>query len=327
LAFELEKNGVNYLICTEQKSPLSNTSSLSYGHCRIPQRKDFKGIVRKSVLQLGENEKRMSFVYSRANLVMGLFEELGIDFEHRSFGIIPSSKGRGGKVILERLQQHISSFETQTELINFIKTDEAFEVYLRKKGMDIQVKSKYLVLATGGYGGTFKHTDNFRYKNYNIFDIVRNNGGKIKNLDCILTHPFGYNKGKNILIGNETKRGEFVDYRGNFIFDKKTRKLIKNDDYHEIFARILKRIDACRSGGYKVYFTNSRRKVEICPSIHYTAGGIKTDYLSQVIGCKNLFAIGECRADGSRNGGRLPGYPFTSSIVNGKVLGGKLSHK
>lgn len=327
MAFELEKGGINYLICTEQKSPLSNTSSLSYGHCRIPQRKDFKGIVRKSVLQLGEDEKRMRFVYSRANLVMGLFKELGIDFEHRSFGIIPSSKRRGGKVILERLQQHISSFETQTELINFTKSDEAFEVYLRKKGMDIQAKSKYLVLATGGYGGTFRHTDNFRYKNYNIFDIARNNGGKIENLNCILTHPFGYNKGKNILIGNETKRGEFVDSGGNFIFDKKTRKLIKNDDHHEIFGQLLKQINAHINKGSKVYFIDSNKKIEIRPTVHYTAGGIKTDYLGEAIGCKNLFAIGECRADGSRNGGRFPGYPLTSAIVNGKVLGDKFSHK
>jgi len=269
----------------------------------------------------------MRFVYSRANLVMSLFKELGIDFEHRSFGIIPSCKGKGGKMILKKLQENISSFATQTELIDFINIDNGFSIHLRKNDKDIMVKSKYLVLATGGYGGTFRHSDNFRYKNYKVFDIVKNNGGKIINLKCILVHPFGYNKGKSILIGNEAKNGEFIDSTGNFVFDKETRKLVKEDNYHEIFSHILKQMNAHINKGSKIYFIDSNKKIDIHPTVHYTAGGIRTDYLGEVIGCKNLFAIGECRADGSRNGGRLPGYPFTSAIVNGKVLGDKLSHK
>lgn len=326
LAFELEKKHANYLICTEQRDPLLNTSSLSYGHCRIPRQKDLDEIVKRSVLQLGEDEEKMRFVYSRAELVLDLFEELDIDFEYRSFGVIPSGKKRGGRIILKRLQQYIPSFDTETELIDFTKTSDRFEVHLRKNGKNVKVKSKYLVLATGGYGGTFKYTNNSRYRNYNVFDIIRENGGDIINLDCIFVHPFGYDQGRRILIGNETKNGEFLDSKGNFVFDREIRQLIKNNDYHEIFDQLLKQIDVCRRKGFRVYFVDSDKKVKILPTVHYTAGGIKTDCLGEVVGCKNLFAIGECMADGSRNGGRFPGYPFTSAIVYGKVLGDKLSH-
>lgn len=323
LAFELEKNHANYLIFTEQKNPLSNTSSLSYGHCRIPG--DLDEILKRSVVQLGEDEERMRFVYSRAGIVLDLFKELNIDFEYRSFGIIPSSKKRGGKIILKKLQQYISSFETGTELTDFIQTNEGFEVNLRKNNGITKVKSKYLVLATGGYGGTFTYTDSFRYKSYNVFDIVKKNGGKISNLDCIFVHPFGYANGKKILIGDETKRGEFIDSKGNYVFDKETRRLIKDDNYHEVFNQLLEQENACRNRGSKVYFADSNKKIEIVPTVHYTSGGIKTNYLGEVTGCKDLFAVGECSVNGSRNGGRFPGYPFTSAIVYGKVLGQILS--
>lgn len=308
-------------------NPLLNTSSLSFGHCRIPQQKDLEEIVKRSVLQLGEDEKRMRFVYSKAGLVIDLFKELKIEFEFRSFGAIPLCKGKSGRVILEKLQKCIYSIETKTELTGFTRNNSGFDIYLRKNKIDIKIKSKYLVLATGGYGGTFKYTDNFRYKSYDVFNIVKANGGKIANLECIFTHPFGHNKGKGILIGNETKEGEFVDSEGNFVFDKEIRQLIKNNNYHEIFEILLEKIIACREKGQQVYFVNSNRKIEISPTVHYTAGGIKTDYLGRVIGCEKLFAIGECKADGSRNGGRFPGYPFTSSIVCGKVLSEILANK
>ena len=267
----------------------------------------------------------MRFIYSNAERVIELFKELNINFEYRSFGIIPSSKKRGGYIILEKLQQYIQSVKTETELIDFLKTDRFFRIILRKRDKDFQLKSRYLVLATGGYAGKFEITDNTCYNKCNIFEIVKKNNGEIINLDCILTHPFGYDTGKKILIGNDSKKGEFIDSEGNPVFDKKLRQLIKNDDYHESFNLLLKQIEDCRKKGFKVYFIDANKKIEITPTVHYTAGGIKANYEGEVIGCKNLFVIGECRADGSKNGGRLPGYSFTSSIVNAKYLAERIS--
>ncbi len=60
--------------------------------------------------------------------------------------------------------------------------------------------------------------------------------------------------------------------------------------------------------------------IPITPYVHYTAGGIKTDRLGRVEGCEDLFAVGECQANGFKNNGRLPGYPFTSAVVYSKIL-------
>jgi L-aspartate oxidase len=277
-------------------------------------------IVRKSVSQLGENLKKMEFVYSQTHFVPELLNELGIKFEERSFGIIPIIQ-RGGATILRYIQQNMSQIFTETELVDFYATVSGFDIFLRKRDKITKIKSKYLVLATGGYAGTFDNTDNVRYKNYNVFNLVRKNRGIIINEDCVFLHPFGYSGGTRILIGRESKIGEFVDETGNYVFNEKTRQMIKNDNYHEIFDQLLEQTNKCREDGHIVYFVNSRRKEEIAPCIHYTSGGIKTDYFGRVDGIPNLFAIGECQANGSRNNGRFPGYPFTSSIVYGNVLG------
>ena len=310
---------MNYKLFSRENNLLSNTSSLSYGHCRVPE--NIEEIVERSVIYLGEDRKRMNFVYSRAGFVLDLFEELDISFEKRSFGYIPLGKRRGGNIILRGLQENISSFETSTELLDFRKNRLEFDIRLRNSMGEYIIRSKSLVLATGGYGGSFDVTNNYRYENYDAPNIVEARGGEIDNLECIFVHPFGYSGGKRILIGNESKGGEFVDSKGEFVFDEFVRDKIKRNDYHEIFDKLLNQIKGCNNKGSKVYFEDKERRLDISPTVHYTAGGIRTNYVGEVYGCKNLYAIGESRSDGSRNGGRFPGYPFTSSIVYGRILG------
>ncbi|MEK6906188.1 MAG: FAD-binding protein [Nanoarchaeota archaeon] len=282
-----------------------NTSSLSFGHCRVPKKEGLERIIRESVEKLGEDENRMRFIYSNAGLVINLLDELKVNFEYRSFGVIPLGKKRGGRLILEKLQENIPFFETETELIDFSKSEGEFILNLKKRDEEMILKTKYLVLGTGGYGGKFPNNDNFRYNSYNIFDIVRENNGNIINTNSIFIHPFGYNKGKNIFIGNEVKEGRFIDSNNNPVFDERVGKLIKDNNYHEFFKDVLEQIKICKDKGLSVYFDDGKRKLEICPTVHYTPGGINTDYFGKVIGCENLYAIGECKADGLKNGGRF----------------------
>ncbi|MFC1697134.1 FAD-binding protein [Nanoarchaeota archaeon] len=336
LAYELEKTNLKYFICTDKNNSLMNTSRYSYGHFRLAT--NLEELVDRSVSQLGEDREKMEFIYSQTNLIPKFLDEINIEYEKRSFGIIPV-KQRGGIKILKKLQKNLK-INTGTELIDFKKNNNnMFDIYLKNRNNNeiFRIQSKYLVLATGGYSGKYENTDNVKYNSYNIFDLVKKNNGKIINTHCKFIHPFGYNGGKKILIGKQAKSGEFVDKDGNYVFKKKQREMIKNDNYHEIFDQLIKQADECRQKGSDVYFISSNedlnlnkknsekneidKKTIITPCIHYTSGGIKTDYLGRVKGIENLFAIGECQANGSRNNGRFPGYPFTSSIVYAKKLG------
>jgi aspartate oxidase len=307
---------------------MRNTSSLSYGHFRLAEGKNFFAAIKASVEMLGEDKEKMEFVYSRTHLVPEFLKELKIKFRKRSFGVIPETKIRGGAAILKKLQKDLPII-TSTQLIDFEKINdksrEGFDLTLKRPEGIYKLKTKYLVLATGGYGGKFRHTNNIRYSSYNIFGLVEKNRGKIINKHCIFFHPFGFKEGKEVLTGKESTKGEFIDSNGDFVFDINTRQKVRDDSYHEIFPALLRQIRSGRKKGLSVYFVSDEnkkeKKEEIVPTVHYTSGGIKTDSIGKVEGCKNLFAIGECQANGSRNNGRLPGYPFTSAVVHAKALG------
>lgn len=321
LAYELEKRGVGSLVCTDQKSPLANTSSLSYGHFRVPATSAaINEVIERSVAELGEDPEVMRLVYSNVHYVIDMLEELRINFECRTFGVIPTYNRRGGKIILERLQAPLTQVATETELVDFTKTSTGFAVSVRRHGKTFSINAQHLVLATGGFAGTFLYNDNVVYKSYCALGLARKNGARLENLDCLFVHPFGYHNGRNILIGSESKQGQFVDSNGEPVFDGEVSNLVKSNKYHEIFPRILEQLKSCRDSGRTPFFIDNKRKLEIVPTVHYTAGGIMTNALGQVPGCDNLYAVGECRADGSKKGGRFPGYAFTAGIVYGKLL-------
>ena len=309
LAYNLEKKGINYFICTAQSSPLSNTSAMSNAHCRTNV--NLNELVKLNVKKFDENKKRMRQIYHRVRHVKSFFDELGIEYEEKTFGIIP--KKGNGKEILEKLQSH-THINTNTELIDF-KKKKHFEIKLSKNGKNYYIASNYLVLATGGYGGTFKHTNNYKYKSYHVFDIAKKNDVQVINEENIFRHPFGYNKGKQILKGEEASNGKFVNSKGKKVFSKKINKIIKENNYHENFDIILKEIDKIQKND-QIFFVDENMKIEINPTIHYTAGGIKCNKIGEAYGINGLFVIGECRADGSKNGGRLPGYPYSSAIID-----------
>lgn len=327
LAFELEKRNASYIVCTEQDTALANTSSISFGHCRIPKQNELEETIRKSVLHLGDNEDRVRFIYSNAGSVKDFFSELGIRYKKRSFGIIPSGKERGGAKILRALQKNISAIETSAHLVHLSESNSVFRAIFRRKGTHFKVRAKKVVLATGGYAGHFAHTPAFRNHNLKIFEMVQLLGGLVVNNHCVFLHPFAFNRGREILTGNKVKLGQFVDNEGNLVFRKRTRHMLENNCYHECFDRLLAESNARRKQGHGIIFAFGNQAIPIMPAAHYTSGGIRTDQFGRVFGCNNLFAVGECAADGKRNGGRLPGYPFTAAIVQGKVLGERLSKK
>ncbi len=314
LAFELEKRKADYLILNDQNSPLKNNSVLSYGHCRLDLG-NIEEIVQRCT-EMGDDEEKIRFIYESSGLVVELLEELGIPFEYRSFGVIPTTTVRGGRIMMQELQKRIPMIMNHSELVDFTKEKDHFEIRINRPDNEHAIRAKNLVLATGGYDGNFNDKD----KSFRLFSKVEKNKGRIVNLDCIFRHPFGLNGNGEVLIGAVSSKGEFMDEQGNYVFDAKARESIRKDSYHEMFDVLIDQIESRISEGHEVFFIDDKSKVRVKPCVHYTSGGIKTDYLGRAVGCEGLFAIGECQADGSKKPGRLPGHPFTAAIVYGRVL-------
>ncbi|MEK6890451.1 MAG: FAD-binding protein [Nanoarchaeota archaeon] len=321
LAYESQKLGLDYLILTSERNSLANTSSMSNAHCRIPDKNQVEECVRLSVEKCGDSEDCVRYVYERADLARELYDELGIDYERRSFGIIPIRKNvRQGYSVLKKLQENIESINENTKLVGLYKEGTSYRAVVQQGLERKEIKADKVIFATGGFGGRFKDSDCFRYKDYNSLEVAKNVGANLKNLENVFFHPFGYNNGKSILTGKESSAGEFFKEDGSLLFTEEMSKLVRADNYHERFEDLEKVVEAEIGKGGKVLFRSDGREIVISPSAHYTAGGIETDKYAQVKGGENLYAIGECRADGSRNGGRLPGYAFTEAIVHGLTL-------
>jgi len=164
----------------------------------------------------------------------------------------------------------------------------------------------------------------FKNENKSIFELAKGLGCLVVNQHCLFLHPFAFNKGKKILLGSNVSQGCIVDNEGRHVFSRHLRKLLESNSYPEEFSHLLFQSASKRGLGHGIFFSFGGKTIRLVPSVHYTAGGIKTNFRARAIGCKNLFVVGECAADGSRNGGRLPGFPFTAAIVYGKTLGEEL---
>ena len=302
------------------KNPFSNTTSLSNAHCRVTGKEDNEEAIRLSVDRYGDNEKVVRFVYENSQEVVKLFDELSLKYTKRAFGIIPTYRAKGGYVMLKSLHESINSISLNTKFINFEKSKDKYRVFLDKEGELYTGNFKKIVFAFGGFGGKFLHTDCFRYTGYDILDTIQSRGVKVNGLECMFIHPFGYKDGRLILTGKESSTGQFIFSDGNQVFDEKISKDIRENNYHEKIDEIAQIVLNNKSSGREIYFENDKKRVKIVPTTHYTAGGIKTDMFGKTYGFDNVYAIGECRSDGNKKGGRLPGYAFTSSIVHAKNI-------
>lgn len=328
MAYEAENLGLDYLVLTAEKSSLANTSALSNAHCRVPEKEDIEECVRLSVEKFGDSEECVRYVYENADFVNELYSNLRLDCERRSFGVIPKTNGvKAGYLVLRKLQEELRDVSVGTKLVDLFKEGEKYSALLRIGKEYHSVKANRVVFATGGFAGMFRNTDCFRYRDYNAYGIALSNGASIKNLENVFFHPFGYNNGRRILTGKESSAGEFFKGDGSLFFDDELRRRIKADNYHEKMSEIRRAIEDEINANGRVLFRTDGKEIDINPSAHYTAGGIETDKYGAVIGCENMYAIGECRADGSRNGGRLPGYAFTSAIVHGLTLARRFASK
>ena len=320
----MEKRNISYALITSQKNPLKNTSSKSYGHFRIVCKDNLKEIVQHACDFNGEDKETLRFVYENSYKVSPFLDELGVPYEKRSFGVIPSGKKQGGLVLMKALLDSINPVHSGITLEKLRRTKDGFEAVLSEKGAERSVFTKKIILTTGGLGGRFSRSNNITYSKYNIFPLVKELGGEIVNENCLFIHPFGYSKGKDILIGKQSQKGELLDESGDYVFSERVRKMIKDDSYHEHFELVLKEEQKALEKS-KIYFHDGHVRLKIEPTVHYTSGGILTDEIGRVQGIKGLYALGECQANGSRNQGRLPGYALTSIVVQGKAIARKIS--
>ncbi len=197
----------------------------------------------------------------------------------------------------------------------------------------------YTVLATGGIGGLFKHSTNYRHLTGDALALALKYGIALRHIDYIQIHPttlYTKKHGREFLI-SESVRGEgavllngkgerFVnellprDVVAGAIFEEMRKEgsehvwlslaPIPTEEIKTHFPHIY---EHCLKEGYDI----TKEPIPVVPSQHYFMGGIDVDAYSKT-SMDRLYAVGETACNGVHGRNRLASNSLLESLVFAK---------
>lgn len=211
---------------------------------------------------------------------------------------------------------------------------------IRENGELNVVESKILVLATGGVGGLYRHSTNFRQLTGDALAIALKHNISTKDINYIQIHPttlWSENDRKRSFLISESVRGEgakLYDKNGNrFVDELLPRDLLTNEikkqmekdqtefvwedlrpiPIEELQAHFPNIVKRCMEEGYDV----TKECIPVVPAQHYYMGGIRVDHESKTsMDC--LYAVGETACNGVHGKNRLASNSLLESLVFAK---------
>ena len=208
-----------------------------------------------------------------------------------------------------------------------------------ENGNYLSIVADYTVLATGGIGGLFKHSTNYRHLTGDALALALKYDIKLQHIDYIQIHPttlFTKKHGREFLI-SESVRGEgaillnskgerFVnellprDVVANAIFDEMKKEGTEHVwlslapiPVEEIKTHFPNIYQKCFDEGYDV----TKEPIPVVPSQHYFMGGIDVDSNSKT-SMEHLYAVGETACNGVHGRNRLASNSLLESLVFAK---------
>lgn len=192
------------------------------------------------------------------------------------------------------------------------------------------------IFATGGIGGTYDYSTNYRLLTGDGCRIADRHGVRLDHMDYVQIHPtcmYRRKKGRNFLI-SESARGEgavILNHRGErFVDELQPRDVVtaairaemekEGVDYEflsfekvdpETIRKHFPHIcEKCKEEGYDIY----KEPVPIVPAQHYFMGGIYVDGDSETT-MNHLYAVGETSCNGVHGRNRLASNSLLESLV------------
>lgn len=252
-----------------------------------------------------------------------------------------------GKEITSRLLDRAKQQENITLLENTAMLDLICEenvccgaVLRLADGRREAVLAAYTVLATGGIGGLYRHSTNFRHLTGDSIAVAVRHGIRLKDINYIQIHPttlYSSKEEDRSFLISESVRGEgaklydknmnrFVDeLLPRDLLTEAIRKQMEKDgtdfvwedlrtipekELNEHFPNI---VEHCRTMGYDV----TKECIPVVPAQHYFMGGIQVDHESRT-SMKRLYAVGETACNGVHGKNRLASNSLLESLVFAK---------
>ena len=205
-----------------------------------------------------------------------------------------------------------------------------------REGETLRITARDTVMATGGIGGTYEHSTNFRCLTGDALTVAKNHGVELEHLDYVQIHPtvlYSEKPGRRFLI-SESCRGEgaiLLNSKGErFVNELLPRDVVtkaireemaKEGTKHvwlsfapipeeEIRSHFPNILATCLEAGYDI----TKEPIPVVPAQHYFMGGVHVDSNSQTT-MPHLYAVGETSCNGVHGRNRLASNSLLESLV------------
>ena len=355
------------LMITKAQIEKSDSYLAQGGICMLKNPEDFDSFY-EDTLKAGRYENREESVKVMIEESPDIIRELldyQVDFDRKEDGSFSFPREGGhstfrilhhqdvtGKEITSRLiaaarqRENITILEYSTMLDLLESGNRCYGIVMEHEGHLSRVYAKATILATGGMGGLFRYSTNFRHITGDSFAIALKHKVELENLQYIQIHPTTlYSKapGRSFLI-SESVRGEgavllnpdmerFVDeLLPRDVVTEAIRKEMERfhsdhvylsmekmnmDEIRTHFPNILNR---CLEEGIDIQNT----PIPVKPAQHYLMGGIHTDVYGQT-SMEGLFAVGETACNGVHGANRLASNSLLESLVFARRAAGVIA--
>ena len=349
------------IIVTKNKARRSDSFLAQGGICVLRDEDDYDSFY-EDTMKAGHYENNPDsvhiMIHSSQEVILDLvsfgvrFEKNGEEFVYtregaHSHGRILFHEDETGKEITSHLLETARARENITIIENYTMVDLICDgnechgiIGHDENGVYSSIQADYTVLATGGIGGIFEHSTNYKHLTGDAIALALKYGIKLQHIDYIQIHPttlYTEKEGSREFLISESVRGEgaiLLNSKGErFVNELLPRDVVANAIFAEMkkegtkhvwlsmapipeeeirthFPNIYKR---CLEEGYDA----TKEPIPVVPSQHYFMGGIDVDRYSKT-SMDRLYAAGETACNGVHGRNRLASNSLLESLVFAK---------
>lgn len=350
----------NVVIVTKNKARRSDSYLAQGGICVLRDEDDYDAFY-EDTMKAGHYENNPDsvhiMIHSSQEVISDLvsfgvrFEKNGEEFTYTREGAhsqprILFHEDETGKEITSRLletarnRENITIVEDYTMVDLICENNECHGII----GHDVNgnysaIQADYTVLATGGIGGVFEHSTNYKHLTGDAIALALKYGIQLRHIDYIQIHPttlYTETEGREFLI-SESVRGEgaiLLNGKGErFVNELLPRDVVANAIFAEMKKEGSRHVwlsmapipeeeirthfpniyQHCLDAGYDV----TKEPIPVVPSQHYFMGGIAVDRYSKT-SMDHLYAAGETACNGVHGKNRLASNSLLESLVFAK---------
>lgn len=352
----------NVLIICKETPDKSDSYLAQGGICMLRGEEDYDGYY-ADTMRAGHYENNPATVECMLRSSREVIDDLisfGVDFARNADGSLAYTKEGGhsvprilyhedctGKEITTRLMTAARSrgnllivpYVTMLDVIADGNVCYGIVAKDNKNGRLYRLFADHTVFASGGIGGVFENSTNFRILTGDALAICYRHGVAVDHVNYIQIHPttlYSKRKGRRFLI-SESVRGEgavLLDKNFNRFTDELqprdvvTAEILKQMEKdctdhvwldmrpiprEEVLSHFPAIVQHCLDEGYDVF----RECIPVVPSQHYFMGGIRSD-LSGRTTMSRLYAVGETCCNGVHGKNRLASNSLLESLLFAK---------